>query len=229
MRAPPSGDCQEIARAYPPPRTLTSMPLANPSSRLRSLIADAGGIAPLVELLNLHSLEAKAQAAAALSTLVLDHEANQHAIAAGLVRILTIGSAEAQEQARFLRIASRFLRIPSGFRIPPHGSAELAPSLPAMTDGHGLGLPLLTDCRSSPALWTRPSGVRPVQGTHNDGTRGGGLGQPRRAREGGRHPAARQAAQDGAQDDDRQRRADGGGGPLQYCYEERRPARAGDC
>ena len=38
------------------------------------------------------------QAAIALKTLVLANEANQHAIAHGLVRMLTAGTAEAQEQ-----------------------------------------------------------------------------------------------------------------------------------
>ena len=44
-------------------------------------------------------MEAKVQSAVALSTLVLHNEANQLSIASGLVRVLTHGSNEVQEQA----------------------------------------------------------------------------------------------------------------------------------
>ena len=65
----------------------------------RSLIANAGGIGPLVETFNFGSPETRQQASSALLTLALQNEANQLTIAAGLVRILTHGAPDAQEQA----------------------------------------------------------------------------------------------------------------------------------
>ena len=66
------------------------------TSDLRERIAEAGGVSPLVELFNSGSA-ASTQAALALRTLVLNNEANQFSIAQGLVRVLSSGSAQAQE------------------------------------------------------------------------------------------------------------------------------------
>ena len=70
------------------------------TAKIRSTIAEAGAIVPLVELFNMQSMEAKVQASAALLTLVIQNEANQLSIAAGLVRIFTTShSVDAHEQA----------------------------------------------------------------------------------------------------------------------------------
>ena len=71
----------------------------------RVSIADAGGISLLVSLLHTGSEECKEQAAGALQRLVIENQANQLAIANGLVAMLakgSKGSAEAQEHVTAL-------------------------------------------------------------------------------------------------------------------------------
>jgi hypothetical protein len=68
------------------------------TAAIRSQIAAAGGIQPLVSLFDMGRSDAKAQSAIALKTMVLENDANQYAVATGLVRVLSMGSAEAQEQ-----------------------------------------------------------------------------------------------------------------------------------
>ena len=67
----------------------------NPGSPV--VIVNAGAISPLVALLSTGATEVKEEAAGALSMLALNSPANQLAIATGLVVLLGVGSAEAQE------------------------------------------------------------------------------------------------------------------------------------
>jgi hypothetical protein len=67
------------------------------TSANRVAIASAGGITPLVDLFDGGTDDAKAQAAGALQTLVVDNVPNQVAVSQDLVRLIKTGSALAQE------------------------------------------------------------------------------------------------------------------------------------
>ena len=68
---------------------------SNPGAPVR--VVNAGAISPLVALLGTGTLEAKHEAAGALSTLAKNYKGAQLAIATGLVALLGTGSAEAKE------------------------------------------------------------------------------------------------------------------------------------
>ena len=81
-------------------RVLRDLAAANPGSPV--VIVNAGAISPLVTLLTTGVADVKEEAAGALSTLAFNSPSTQLAIASGLVALVGIGSAEAQEQVTLL-------------------------------------------------------------------------------------------------------------------------------
>ena len=101
---------------------------------LSSSLLRAGGS---ISALHVHRPESKAQAAIALNTLTLANEANQFTVAQGLVRIMQLGSSEAQEEARSILQSTIYnLRTHNG-KANPHGPSDMYMSREAKKNDNG--------------------------------------------------------------------------------------------